>query len=104
MEIDAHGPRAMKAPAPRLREDGAGEERTLRTVLRETGGRATVDELYELIDHHAAARFLGLAPATVRGKTRRRELPSVKVGKRCVRYRRIDLIRWSTERMKSARR
>jgi excisionase family DNA binding protein len=71
----------------------------LTAVLRATGGEAKVLELYKLLTAEQAAEFLGLAEPTVRDMTYRHELPCVKIGKRGVRYRVIDLIGWTDRRM-----
>jgi excisionase family DNA binding protein len=64
-------------------------------VLRATGGEAKVRELFQLLTAGQAAEFLGMAEPNVRDMTYRHELPHVKIGKRGVRYRVIDLIGWS---------
>lgn len=66
--------------------------------LAELLGKEKVDQLFRLLNAEEAARFLGMAEATIRDMTYRREIPSVKVGKRGVRYRLIDLIIWSERR------
>jgi excisionase family DNA binding protein len=71
----------------------------LTAVLRATGGEARVLELYKLLTAEQAAQFLGLAEPTVRDMTYRHELPCVKIGKRGVRYRVIDLIVWTDRRV-----
>jgi len=45
---------------------------------------------------------LGLAEPRVRDMTYRHELPHVKVGVRGVRYRLVDLIKWSDTRSRAA--
>ena len=71
---------------------------SLRPCLLATGGQANVEELYRLLNAEEAARFLGLAEASVRDMTYRHELPHTKIGVRGVRYRLLDLIAWSAER------
>jgi len=79
-------------------EGAAARQAALSAVLRATAGDAKVLELYQLLTAEQAARFLGLAEPTLRDMTYRHELPHVKVGKRGVRYRVIDLIGWSDRR------
>jgi excisionase family DNA binding protein len=70
----------------------------LANVIRVTGGEAKVRELFQLLTAEQAATFLGIAEPTVRDMTYRHELPHVKIGKRGVRYRLIDLITWTDNR------
>jgi hypothetical protein len=85
--------------------DGRGDELALvHSVLMEDDGAAKVQEVYGLLDAAGAAHFLGLAEATVRDMTYRRELPCVKVGARGVRYQMLDLIKWIDARKRPATR
>ena len=77
-------------------------EATLKAVLQATAGQAKVRELYQLLTAEEAARFLGLDEGTVRNLTYRHELPCVKVGRRGVRYRVLDLIAWQERRYRPA--
>lgn len=70
----------------------------LRACLQATGGQAKVRELYQLLTAEEAANFLSLDLDTVRHLTCRQGLPSVKIGRRCVRYRLLDLVAWQEER------
>jgi excisionase family DNA binding protein len=81
---------------------GAGEERTLRAVLRETGGHAKVEELLRLLNAKEAAHFLGLSESTVRNMTYLHQLPHVKFDGRAVRYQMLQLIRWIEARKQDA--
>jgi excisionase family DNA binding protein len=83
-------------------EGAAARQAALSAVLRATAGDAKVLELYQLLTAEQAAHFLGLAEPTLRDMTYRHELPHVKVGKRGVRYRVIDLIGWSDRRSVAA--
>jgi len=76
----------------------ASRENALAAVLRATAGGAKVRELFQLLTAEQAAQFLGMAEPTIRDMTYRHELPHVKIGKRGVRYRVIDLIGWSDRR------
>ena len=76
----------------------AARENALAAVLRATAGGAKVRELFQLLTAEQAAQFLGMAEPTIRDMTYRHELPHVKIGKRGVRYRVIDLIGWSDRR------
>ncbi len=70
----------------------------LKKVLSITGGQAKVRELYQLLTAEEAADFLALDLGTVRNLTCRRELPFVKIGRRGVRYRVLDLLGWQESR------
>jgi excisionase family DNA binding protein len=82
----------------RERQSAASRESALAIVLRATAGEAKVRELFQLLTAEQAAQFLGMAEPTIRDMTYRHELPHVKIGKRGVRYRVIDLIGWSDRR------
>jgi excisionase family DNA binding protein len=82
----------------RERQSVASRENALAIVLRATAGEAKVRELFQLLTAEQAAQFLGVAEPTIRDMTYRHELPHVKIGKRGVRYRVIDLIGWSDRR------
>lgn len=84
------------------RDGCAGELGVLQGVLQATGGQAKVRELYQLLTAEEAAAFLALDLSTVRHLTCRSELPSIKTGKRGVRYRVIDLIAWQETRARQA--
>lgn len=77
---------------------GADTIRAVRGVLEATGGAAKVDELYRLLRAEEAGEFLGMPLQTVRNMTARHELPSIRTGKRGVRYRVADLIAWQETR------
>ena len=70
----------------------------LRRTLEATGGQAKVLELFQLLTAEETAMFLALELGTIRNLTYRRELPCVKVGRRGVRYRVLDLIAWQEDR------
>ncbi len=70
----------------------------LKEALSATGGQAKVRELYQLLTAEEAASFLALDLGTVRNLTYRRELPFVKIGRRGVRYRVLDLLAWQEAR------
>ena len=70
----------------------------LKEALSATGGQAKVRELYQLLTAEEAAGFLALDLGTVRNLTYRRELPFVKIGRRGVRYRVLDLLAWQEAR------
>jgi len=67
-------------------------------ALSATGGQAKVRELFQLLTAEEAADFLALDLGTVRNLTYRRELPFVKIGRRGVRYRVVDLLAWQESR------
>ncbi len=70
----------------------------LRATLEAGGGQAKVRELYQLLTAEETADFLALDLGTVRNLTYRHELPCVKIGRRGVRYRLLDLIAWQDSR------
>jgi predicted DNA-binding transcriptional regulator AlpA len=84
----------MKRKGKRLSEDGAVGLDALRAVLRETGGQAKVEEVYRLLNAKEAAHFLSMAESTVRNMTYLHEIPCVKIGRRGVRYQKLQLILW----------
>ena len=79
-----------------------GDLVALKTALKATGGDAKVRELFQLLSAEEAADFLALDLGTVRNLTYRRELPSVKIGRRGVRYRLVDLLAWQEARSRPA--
>jgi excisionase family DNA binding protein len=89
---------AATLKSERVKQNLESRDAALTAVLRVTGGEAKVLELYKLLTADQAAQFLGLAEPTVRDMTYRHELPYVKVGRRGVRYRVIDLIGWTDQR------
>jgi excisionase family DNA binding protein len=80
----------------------AATQEAFKMALRATAGEVKVRELFQLMTAGEAAAFLALELGTVRNLTYRRELPSVKIGARGVRYRLIDLIAWSEQRNRFA--
>jgi hypothetical protein len=59
---------------------------------------------FELIDEKTAAEFLDLKPRTLQDWRQRSSQgpPFVRISGRCVKYRRIDLRRWSEERLRKS--
>jgi excisionase family DNA binding protein len=53
---------------------------------------------FELVDTETLARILNLHPRTLEGWRRRRKLPFIRVGKRCVRFKLRDVFRTLEER------
>jgi excisionase family DNA binding protein len=88
----------MKAAGNQRSERRAATVRALRSVLVATAGNAKVLELYRVLSAEQTAEWLGLALQTVRKMTARHELPCIKIGKRGVGYRVIDLIEWQESR------
>jgi len=88
----------MSSASERSREGMA----VLKTALKTAGGDAKVRELFQLLTAEETAEFLALDLGTVRNLTYRRELPSVKVGRRGVRYRVLDLLAWQEARSRPA--
>ena len=48
---------------------------------------------FQLVDTEALARILGLNRRTIEGWIRKRKLPFIRVGKRCVRFRLRDVFK-----------
>jgi len=63
-------------------------------LLRNAGVDVTADYLLSRIDVGQAAEFLGTTPGEIYNLTSRREIPFYKLGKRGVRFCRLDLIQW----------
>lgn len=58
---------------------------------------------FELINEMNAADFIGLKPRTMQGyRYRGRGPPFVRLSARCVKYRRIDLLRWAEAHMRTS--
>ena len=58
---------------------------------------------YELINETEAADFIGLTPRTMQGyRYRGRGPPFVRLSARCVKYRRIDLLRWAESHLRTS--
>ena len=58
---------------------------------------------YELISEHPAADFVGLKVRTLQGYRYRGGGPDfVRISARCVKYRRIDLLRWAEARLRTS--
>jgi len=72
------------------------------SAVREAGAEVTPDYLLSQIDIEEAARFLGTTKGQLYNLTYRREIPFIPWGKRGVRFRRIDLIRWQEGRIRHA--
>lgn len=92
----------MTRQAEAVREGQAARVAALKAALLATGGQAKVQELFQLLTAEEAADFLALDLGTVRNLTYRREIPAVKIGRRGVRYRLLDLLAWSEARSRPA--
>ena len=58
---------------------------------------------YELINEKPAAKFVDLKPRTLQGyRYRGRGPPFVRLSARCVKYRRIDLLRWAEAHLRTS--
>ncbi len=84
------------------RAEAAARVAALRKALQDTSGAGAVRLLAQLVTAKEAAELLSLDLGTVRNLTYRRELPSVKVGPRGVRYRLLDLLAWIEARSRPA--
>jgi excisionase family DNA binding protein len=83
-------------------EEGAGRQAirvtALEAEMRQAGVCSPDRLLLKLYTAQEAAELLGLDLGTVRNLTYRRELPCVKIGRRCVRYRLLHLLEWINTR------
>jgi excisionase family DNA binding protein len=52
-----------------------------------------LSDQYKLVDTKTLARILDLNPRTIEGWIRKRKLPFIRVGKRCVRFRLRDVFK-----------
>jgi len=84
------------------RDDKAGELGAMIAAMKEAGCEVTADYLIGQIAVDEAARFLGTTKGELYNLTYRREIPFIPWGKRGLRFRRIDLIRWMESRRKLA--
>ena len=58
---------------------------------------------FELIDERPASEFVNLKPRTLQGlRYRGGGPPFVRLSARCVKYRRIDLLRWAEARLRTS--
>jgi len=86
-----------------IESDGSGDRLTaLLAAVRAAGVEVTPDYLLGQIDIEEAARFLGTTKGELYNLTYRREIPFIPWGKRGVRFRRIDLMRWQEARIRAA--
>ncbi len=76
-----------------------GVDDLIETVL----APAFLDYWFELIDEETAAEFVDLTDRTLQ-KYRQQGggPPFVRISSRCIKYRRIDLRRWSEDRLRSS--
>lgn len=75
----------------------------IRKTIRMLGGQEAARALGQLLTAQETAELLSLQVSTIRGMTHRKEIPYVKIGKRGVRYRLIDLLAWIEERTRMPR-
>jgi len=74
----------------------------LRSAVRDAGGKAALDDLYRQMTIEDTADFLGTTKGQLYNLTSRGEIPFIPWGKRGVRFRRVDLIRWQEARLRPA--
>ncbi len=61
------------------------------------------DFWWELINEKDAADFIDLKPRTLQGmRYRGRGPPFVRISSRCIKYRRIDLLRWAEDHLRQS--
>ena len=80
------------------REGREGDLAEQIALLRDAGVEVTPDYLLGRIKVEEAADFLGTTPGEVYNLTSRRQIPFNRLGKRGVRFCRLDLIQWQRER------
>lgn len=82
------------------RKNGQVMERVaaLRNALQKIDGNGAAQLMAKLLTAEETAELLGMELGTIRNMTYRRELPVVKIGRRGVRYRLLDLLAWIEER------
>lgn len=86
-------------PRPQNGRDGrVGELAELIALLRDAGVDVTPDYLLGQITVTKAAEFLGTTPGEVYNLTSRHQIPFNRLGKRGVRFCRLELMRWQRER------
>jgi len=56
-----------------------------------------------LVDERTAARLLGVSPRTIWAMANRGDLPRVRIGKRCVRFRVADLQAWCEQQVQAGK-
>jgi excisionase family DNA binding protein len=67
-------------------------------VLRDAGVEVTPDYLLGRITVTEAAQFLGTTPGEIYNLTSRRQIPFSRLGKKGLRFCRLDPIQWQRER------
>lgn len=67
-------------------------------LLREAGVEVTPDYLLGRIKVEEAAEFLCTTPGEIYNLTSRRQIPFFRLGKKGLRFCRLDLIQWQRER------
>lgn len=92
----------MRAGGKSGRDGSGGGVAAQIAAIREAGVEVTPDYLLGRIDIDEAARFLGTTKGELYNLTARREIPFVRLGKRGVRFCRIELMRWQEERRQGA--
>jgi len=86
-------------PTSRSRGEGRdGEIAEQIALLRDAGVEVTPDYLLGKIKIEEAAEFLCTTPGEIYNLTSRRQIPFYRLGKRGVRFCRLDLMQWQKER------
>ena len=88
----------MRSGGKSDREGREGDLAEQIALLRDAGVEVTPDYLLGRIKVEEAADFLGTTPGEVYNLTSRRQIPFNRLGKRGVRFCRLDLIQWQRER------
>jgi len=92
-------------PGRRSRCDGRDDELAQQiALLRGAGVEVTPDYLLGKIKVDEAAEFLCTTPGEIYNLTSRRLIPFSRLGKKGLRFCRLDLIQWQRERLRLAQR
>ena len=86
-------------PGGRSRGDGRDDETAAQiALLRDAGVEVTPDYLLGKIKIDEAAKFLRTTEGEIYNLTSRRQIPFSRLGKKGLRFCRLDLIQWQRER------
>jgi excisionase family DNA binding protein len=92
----------VKAGGKSRGERNAEAIRELRSKIGDAAVQAILDDPKRQMTIEEAALFLGTTKGELYNLTYRRAIPFVRLGKRGVRFRRIDLIKWQEKRLQPA--
>lgn len=100
---DAPSTSGPEAAQPSAIETQTGNETEHATSNQHVHQLFVAQFWYELISEHPAADFVGLKVRTLQGYRYRGGGPDfVRISARCIKYRRIDLLRWAESRLRTS--